>query len=46
MKDNPDIFGEIVLKVKRALGMLPLEETKKEEKTAAVEEKKKSVVKK
>ena len=46
LKDNPDIFGEIVLKVKRALGMLPLEETKKEEKTAAVEEKKKSVVKK
>lgn len=47
LRENPDIFGEIILKVKRALGILPAEESasKKEEETktasAAAEDKKK-----
>ena len=46
LKENPDVFGEIVLKVKRALGMLPPEENKKEEAKAVSEEKKKATSKK
>ena len=46
LKENPDIFGEIVLKVKRALGMLPPEEKKEETKVASAEEKKKTTSKK
>ena len=46
LKENPDVFGEIVLKVKRALGMLPPEEKKEETKAATTEEKKKAASKK
>jgi recombination protein RecA len=42
LKDNPDIFGEIILKVKTALGMLPSNIQKTEE---VVEEKKKTAKK-
>ncbi len=42
LKDNPDIFGEIILKVKTALGMLPAAAAKAEE---APEEKKKTTKK-
>ena len=47
LKENPDVFGEIVLKVKRSLGMIPPEEKKEETKaSAAGEEKKKAATKK
>lgn len=46
LKDNPDIFGEIVLKLKRSLGIIPQEETKKEEAKAVSEDKKKATAKK
>lgn len=42
LKENPDVFGEIVLKVKRALGMLPPEEKNEEAPKAAAAEKKAS----